>query len=327
MINIEKINQEFLNKLFDSNILPRVRINKSEKFSQEYSDEELAEIRRIIGQRLTVVGIDIYRYSRLPPEKQMFVPHLFDLIYDYSWDLITQNFNFLFQHYDAMYRSNREQLIKHSEFFLNTGDGGYQILETPIHAIIFILTIATILRLYNSDMFMRKLHAKIGNIEVRYVITVDDVYQYNCKCNKNFYGASIINNSRILSKDRLNRLIIDNNTYSWFLDRTIGIENLMSLGLLSIKDIPEFSNYDQTKIDEGNNALIQKENLGTVQEGIKSIDVQKIGRIKQKGDHLDIYNLHMQAVIHYRAFLQETEQTITVSVGNLNTSGIESEET
>ena len=262
----------------------------------------------------------------MQPEKQIFVPHLFDLIYDYSWHLITRNFAFLFQNYDAINRSNRNQLIKHNEFFINTGDGGYQILETPIHAIIFILTFATTLRLYNSDMFRRELHAKIGNIEVRYVITRDDLYRYNCKNNKNFYGASIINNSRILSKDRLNRLIIDNNTYNWFLNRTIGIENLMSLGLSNIKDIDEFSDYDHAKIDNENNALIPKENLGTVQEGIKSIDVQKIGKIKQKGDYLDIYNLHIQAVIHYRAFLQKQEKTITISVGNLNISGIVNEE-
>jgi len=95
MIEIEEIKQEFLNKIFSSNVLPRVRTNKNETFSEEYSEEELSEIKKIIGKKLTVVGIDIYRYSQFPSEKQMFVPHLFDLIYDHSWQIITQNFTFL----------------------------------------------------------------------------------------------------------------------------------------------------------------------------------------------------------------------------------------
>ena len=49
MINIKEIKQEYVNKLFSSNILPHVQLNRNEKFSEQYSDEELAEIKRIIG--------------------------------------------------------------------------------------------------------------------------------------------------------------------------------------------------------------------------------------------------------------------------------------
>lgn len=319
MDHIKEINRDLLDKLFESNVLPRVRVNRSEQYSNQYSEEEWLAINSIIGVKSTVVGIDIYRYSQFSPEKQMFVPHLFDLIYEHSWQLITQNFSFLFQHYDAVDRPREHKLyIKPKEYFISTGDGGYQILETPIHAVIYILIFATILRLYNSDYFMRKLHAKIGNIEVRYTITQDDIYKYR----NNFYGASIINNARILSKDRLNRLLIDRNTYDWFLNRTLGIENLMSLDLLEIMKIEEFSKYEDNTT-RGNNALITIDPTAMQKEGIKAIDVQKIGKIKSKESDLDIYNLHMQAVIHFFAFFQEKEKIITVSVGNLNTSGIE----
>ena len=319
MINIAELNQELLNELFSSNVLPRIRLTKQEEYSTEYTKEEKDRIQKFTEKKHTVVGIDIYQYSSFPTNKQIFIPHLFELIYNQTWDLITQNYSFIFQDYHKFGDLRNNEDIVPKEYFISTGDGGYQILETPIHAILFILTFATIVRLYNSDLFMRKLHAKIGNIELRYTITLDDLYKYR----KNFYGAAIINNSRILSKDKLNRLLIDKNAYEWFLTRTIGIENLMSLGLSDLKDIEEFASYTKNKMEDGNNALIQKENNKTDKEGIKAIDVQRIGKIKQKQTELEVYNLHIQAVIHYSHFLQSGGKIITVSVGNLNISGIE----
>lgn len=319
MINIAALNKKLLNELFSSNVLPRIRLKRQEGYPKEYTDEEKRRIQNLVEKKHTIVGIDIYQYSSFPTNKQIFIPHLFELIYNQTWDLITQNFSFIFQDYHKFGDLKNNEDIVPEDYFISTGDGGYQILETPIHAILFILTFATIVRLYNSDLFMRKLHAKIGNIELRYTITLDDLYKYR----KNFYGAAIINNSRILSKDKLNRLLIDQNTYDWFLDRIIGIENLMSLGLSDLQDIEEFALYKKEKIEDGNNALIQKEFDKTCKEGIKSIDVQKIGKIKQKQTELEVYNLHIQAVIYYTHFLQEGGKIITTSVGNLNISGIE----
>ncbi len=245
------------------------------------------------------------------------------MMYEHSWELIVQNYEFIFQKYikDKENGMDINRLaIKPKDFFISTGDGGYQIMETPIHAIIFVLTFATILRFYNSDLFMRKLHAKIGNIELRYAITLDDLYKYD----DNYYGSSIINNSRILSKDKLNRLLIDNNVYMWFLDVLTGIENLMSLSLEELSTIEPFLEYDKSKIEEGNNALIPKNNI-IQKEGIKTLDVQKIGKIKQKQSLIDVYNIHIQAIIDYINFFK-IKKTLTVSVGNLNTVGIENEE-
>lgn len=319
MINIVELNQELLNELFSSNVLPRIRLKKQEVYPKEYTDEEKGRIQKLVEKKHTVVGIDIYQYSSFPTNKQIFIPHLFELIYNQTWDIITQNFSFIFQDYHKFGDLRNNKDIVPEEYFISTGDGGYQILETPIHGILFILTFAIIVRLYNSDLFMRKLHAKIGDIELRYTITLNILYKYK----ENFYGAAIINNSRILSRDKLNRLLIDKNTYEWFLTRTIGIENLMSLGLSDLKDIEEFASYKKDKMEEGNNALIQKENNKTDKEGIKAVDVQRIGKITQKQTELEVYNLHIQAVIHYVGLFQREGKIITVSVGNLNISGIE----
>lgn len=317
MFSVKDISQDLLNRLFSSNVVPRIQLGHDEKFVPDYTAAESADIRQIIESKAVVVGIDIYRYSQFPSEKQMFIPHLYDLIYDESWHLIKQNYSFLFQEYGDVIDINPEQHIKHKAYFISMGDGGYQILPTPVHGIIFILTFATILRLYNADRFMRKLHAKIGNVEVRYAMTLDEVYRYR----GNFFGAGIINNARILGKDRMNRFLIDQNVHDWFLVRTLGIENLMSLPLEDLKNIQEFADYDDAKLNAGNNALILKRSDQVSKEGFKSIDVQKIGKVRQKQTLLDIYNLHMQALILYQSLFSQ-EAMVTVSVGNLNTMGV-----
>lgn len=179
---------------------------------------------------------------------------------------------------------------------------------------IFVLVFETILRLYNADLFMPKLHAKIGNIIIRYALTYDNVYKYK----NNFYGASIINNSRIMGKDQLNRFLLDDNSYKWFLSSIIGIENLMSIKLSDLTKLKEFTSYDLKKLETGKNALIHNDDTKIVREGIKSVDIQKIGTIKSKGTELEIYNLHLQAIIHYVSFFKESK-VFTISVGNLNT--------
>jgi hypothetical protein len=321
MFNVKDISQDLLNRLFSSNVRPRIQLLRDEEFKHDFTEAENSDIRQITESKAAVVGIDIYRYSQYRTEKQMFIPHLYDLIYDETWHLIKQNYSFLFQEYGDAIDLNRGQHIQHKAYFISTGDGGYQMLPTPVHGIIFILTFATILRLYNSDRFMRKLYAKIGSIEVRYAMTLDEIYRYR----ENFYGAGIINNARILGKDRLNRFLIDQNVHDWFLSRILGVENLMSLNLEDLKNIKEFADYDNTKLNSGNNALILNRREQMSKEGFKSIDVQKIGKVRQKETPLDIYNLHMQALIHYQNLFNQ-EEIVTVSVGNLNTVGIGNDE-
>ena len=297
-----------------------VQIAHDEVFPSEYSSEELAEIKTLSASRVTVVGIDIYHYSRFALEKQMFIPHLHELIYFHTWHLIKQNYDFLFQEYGPVMDREADRHINQAKHFIGTGDGGYQILPTPLHGIIYVLTFATILRLYNSDKFMRKLHARIGNIEVRYAITLDQLNRFR----ESFYGAAIINNARMLSKDRLDQLLIDHNVYNWFLDSMIGVENLLSIDLEDVQDYPDFSAYDKGKVASRNNALIKGSGSGFDEDGFRAVDVQKIGELHPKGTPIDVYNLHMQALIHYQNLFGH-ERIFNVSVGNLNTSGIDDE--
>jgi hypothetical protein len=158
---------------------------------------------------------------------------------------------------------------------------------------------------------------------VRYAITYDNIYKYNRNKTANFFGAGIINNARIMSKDKLNRFLIDDNTFKWFLTSITGIENLLSISLKDLTKLGEFSSYDIGKMEKGQNALIRVDNTTLSLEGIKSVDVQKIGTIREKESEIDIYNLHLQATIEYYPLFSKERRVFTISVGNLNTSGLD----
>ncbi len=319
-MKIPVIEQKMLNKLFSSNEVPHIQLLRHEEFPKKYDEEEKAEIAEITSRNFTVLGLDIYQYSLYQLDKQAFIPHLFDLLYEETWHLIQQNFYYIFQRYGKLHDLGKDNLIPRN-YYISTGDGGFQIFETPIHAIVFLVTFATILRFYNSDLFMRKIHAKIGNIDIRFAISLGNVYRYR----DNFFGAAIINNARLLARDKLNRLLIERNVYEWFLDRITGIENLMIIGLNDIAQIEEFCAYDAEYINDEHNALIHKDPDIVHREGITSVDILKIGEIRQKKTPLDVYNLHLQAVIKYQNF-GGIKKTASVSIGNLNISGINEKE-
>jgi len=309
MKDIKVLETDFLNALFSSNVIPRIRTDRNKVYPDNFTEEENKRIEELITDKHTVLGFDIYRYSQYERKKQPFLPHLLENIYDETWQLITQNFEYIFQKYNSI-----------TNF---SGDGCFQIFESPIHAVIYVLVFGTILQLYNSDLFMPKLHAKIGNMFVRYALTYDNIYRYNRNKKTNFFGAGIINNARILSKDKLNRFLIDDSTFKWFLTSIAGIENLMSISIKDLIKLSEFSSYDIEKMEKGQNALIRVDNKTLSLEGIKSVDVQKIGTIKEKKSEIDIYNLHLQATIEYSPFLSRQIRVFTISVGNLNTTGLD----
>ncbi len=319
-MKIPVIEKEMLNKLFSSNVVPHIQLLRDEEFPEIYNKEEKAEIDEITGKNFTILGLDIYQYSLYQLDKQAFIPHLFDLLYDEAWHLIQQNFYYIFQRYGRLH-DLAENNLNPRNYFISTGDGGFQIFETPIHAIVFLVTFATILRFYNSDLFMRKMHAKIGNIEIRFAISLGNVYSYR----DSFFGSAIINNARLLARDKLNRLLIDSNVYEWFLNRITGIENLMIIGLNDIAEIEEFRKYNAESIDDEHNALIHKDPDIVHREGITSVDILKIGEIRQKKTPRNVYNLHLQAVIKYQNF-GGVQKTVSVSIGNLNISGINEKE-
>jgi hypothetical protein len=319
VFTVTAVPDDLFNRLYASNIIPRVQLVREEIYPDVYTDAELAEIRSIVESKASVVGVDVYRYGDYPTEKQIVIPHLFEKLYSETWHLIRQNFSFLFQQYGEVMDLSPEKHVPYRKHFIDTGDGGFQILQTPLHGILFMTTLAMLVRFYNSDRFMRKLHAKLGNIELRYAMTHDDVYTYNDK----YYGAAIINNARILSKDALNRLLVDQNCIDWFLTAMLGIENLIIVGLNDLKSLPDFVSYDPSQIQGKQNALIPPDGESGAPEGVKAVHVQKIGQVRQKRSILEVHNVHIQAVVDYRIF--QIAERVTVSLGNLNPMGIRDE--
>lgn len=250
----------------------------------------------------TILGIDIYHYSQYKPLEQSLIPILYKLIYDKTTELCLSSSSYIFQHY-----RDAETFRK---LFINTGDGGFQIFDTPIHATAFAINFQMIVRYYNSYRYFPKLRKIIGPLSLRYAMTHDKIY----KLDQNYFGAAIINNARVLIKDSLNRFLLDENTYNWFLYKINGIENIQNVSIDQLKELSCFADYKS--IDGDNHIYVDSEGFDF--EKMISCDIQKIGDITAKKTNLTVYNLHLQ----YKGFLGNGKYKTVISLGNLNTSGI-----
>lgn len=271
--------------------------------------EELREYvnLRDIGRK-SVLGIDIYRYSLYGEFEQTLIPFLFKRFLQTATELCLRNHRFLFQHYTADDFKNN---------FISTGDGGFIIFDTPVHSLVFAINIAIILRTYNAFHFYPKLRKIIGGMSLRYAITYDKVYSFD----ENFFGRAIINNARILMKDTLNRCLIDQNVHTWFTVNIEGLENLQIITMRDIANIYDFQrDYDEEFLKEEDQIFVNDQ---TRRKGIINSDVLKIGKINLKDTELSIYNLHLQVSLKLSNDDDPNqEKVITISLGNLNTSGI-----
>lgn len=258
--------------------------------------------------RKAVLGIDIYRYGMLKHLEQTLIPSIFKIFFDKTIKLCLQSNEFIFQHYTTK---------RIEQAFINTGDGGFLILDSPMHALIFVINFEIVVRAYNSYHLFPRLRNIIGAISLRYAITYDTLFTFE----NNFYGSAIINNSRILEKDDLNRCLLDENTYNWFLTNIDGIENLQVYTIHDVANIFHFQDYDHKFINEGINEILGP--LSSRHKGIINCDILKIGQIMAKEMTLNIYNLHLQVSLNISSDAAvEKKRLITVSLGNLNTTGI-----
>ncbi|NWJ50082.1 MAG: hypothetical protein HXX14_04380 [Bacteroidetes bacterium] len=256
----------------------------------------------------SVLGIDIYQYSTYGEFEQTLIPFIFKSLFASTIDLCLKNHKYIFQEYDAK-RINRN--------FISTGDGGFLIFSTPLHALLFAANFALILRVYNAYHYFPKLRNIIGGMSVRYAITHDKIYSFE----NNFYGRAIINCARILQRDSLNRCLIDENVHRWFTLNMEGIENLQVISIEEIANIYYFQEFDQSFLTTSKDEIFGAES--TRRDGIINSDILKIGKIMSKETELSIYNLHLQISLRLRNDDDPTqEKLVTVSLGNLNTSGI-----
>ncbi len=276
------------------------------------SDDLKTELEKYVNTKSfnhkTVLGIDIYRYGMYQHMQQTLVPSLFKILFDKAILLCLENNQFVFQNY------TKEDI---ENAFISTGDGGFVIFDTPLHALLFAINFETLVRTYNAYHLFPKLRNIIGSISLRYAITKDTIYSFE----DNFYGSAIIINARILAKDSLNRCLIDQDTYDWFLINIDGIENLQVITIHEIANIYEFQDYDRKYIRQGENEILNTRI--SRYSGIINSDISKIGQIAAKDMDLNIYNLHLQVTLKASSTTnRKIKRTITVSLGNLNTAGI-----
>ncbi|MCK4568819.1 MAG: hypothetical protein KAT76_00930 [Bacteroidales bacterium] len=259
-------------------------------------------------KRVSVLGIDIYRYGLYKHLEQTMIPALFKILFEKTVRLCLEKNQFVFQNY------TKDKIEK---AFISTGDGGFLIFETPLHSLFFAINFEMMVRTFNAYHHYPKLRKVIGSISLRYAVTFDTIFYFE----NNYYGSAIINNARILEKDSLNRCLIDQRSYEWFLTNIDGIENLQTYTIHDIANIYEFTKYDKKFINKGENDIINTRMSRYT--GVINSDILRIGQIHSKEMLMNIFNLHLQVTLYaYADDKKESKRRITVSLGNLNTSGI-----
>ncbi len=305
---------------------------KGDNSEKEEFIKQLREFFKTKKEKKAVLGLDIYQYSKYKDEKQDLIPVILKEIIDSAF--------FHFKKYEQeSYNRNRNILND----FIDTGDGGYWFFDTPLDALIFSMYINVFVHAFNSFIIYPILREHIGIFTVRYAITYDDVYKLDGKS----YGTAIINNARIMSKDKLNRLLIDENSYDWFLKEINGVENIKNFvqvnqqknnRIITLKNhnhkITDQLDLLKTKYENSFVLGIHKENLQkeNVDLNMEFFDVitnvicQKLDQISVKEDSFKVYNLFIQ----YRLTINEDnitpeeyyDELLAVSLGNLNANGI-----
>jgi hypothetical protein len=261
---------------------------------------------------MAVLGIDVYRYSQLEAFEQSLVPFVLRLLYNEAWRLCRTDTDYFFPKCDEDEFDDR---------YIDTGDGGFLLFDTPIHALVFAVDFELMLRAFNSFRFYPRLRRALGTgISLRYAMTYGKVFSFR----SSYYGSSIITNARMLGKDHLNRFLIDQDTFDWFTAYTRGVENLPCVGLDDLQDLPGFEDYDRSLAAKGKKAFFPLKGGEKTESQWRDVDVLKLGDISAKDRMICVYGLH----IHYVATLvdgenPEKEAVFTVTLGNLNTSGIE----
>ncbi|EMJ97765.1 MULTISPECIES: hypothetical protein [unclassified Leptospira] len=254
----------------------------------------------------SVLGIDIVGYSQYSTERQLLIPILFHSIYSSTCEHLME--------YESLFFSEYKNIDDFRRDFIDTGDGGFQIFKDPIQSLIFSIYFQLNIKRYNSRGVMHGLRSFLGKVNLRYSVTYDDLY----KIDGNFYGSSIINCARILSKDRLDRFLMDENTYDWFDLNVHGIENFANLEKRDFKIIDHFKEYDLSKSTFLFPSSIEEEDPPFI-----SSDIQRIGNIRSKNTTLSIFSYHAQVMLFSGDQVDQGKfSKFTCTLGNLNLSGI-----
>lgn len=259
-----------------------------EALDEYFSDKEESK---------AVLGIDIYQYSKMPLECQRLIPTLFKFLRDISLG-ICHDEEFMF----AAHPKNG--------LYISTGDGGFEIFDTPLHAIVFAIHFQSVLVTFNGFLLHPRLRSMLGQISVRYALTYNTLFRQN----SNFFGPGIITNARILARDALNRFLVDANTVEWFQRYLYSLESLQTIRAADLRHVMHSANAMSPR---PRSLLFGRRG----RHNIESVDLQKVGFVSVKGADLDIYNLCVKTVMTLGS-AERKKPVRVVTVGNLNTSGI-----
>lgn len=300
-----KKNEAFkLIKLFNSKLMEKGDKNLV-KSEMKYDLDKIYDTK-------AVLGFDIYRYSQYERFEQTLIPHLFKTLYSQTIDSCLRHEPFFFQ------KTKRSDLEK---LFIDSGDGGFQIFDTPMHAIIFAIYFQSNIKRYNSGHITTiSVNNIIGEVNLRYSLTWDEVFFSE----KNFYGPAIINNARIMAKDKLNRFLLDSYAIKWFNNQINGLDTIQTINIKEdFINIPAFSEFDEVKKEKENASGSWSILCDSSWSGIISSDILHIGEIKSKLDTLNVYSVHIQAQLRTAGADKLSKlDKIVASLGNLNSSGI-----
>lgn len=248
-----------------------------------------------------VLGIDIFKYSQFEYSKQKLIPFIFSFLRKEAERSFTGGESFF---------SNRYKNNVLENDLIDTGDGGFFVFDEPIDAVVFLIHFNAYLHSFNSYHLYPKLRKYVGPLTIRYAITYESLYRIDSK----YYGPAIINNARIISKDKLNRFLIDDKTYEWFLLNVNGVENLPYVKKTDLKHLC---------INDDDPSTLNSVILGDGGYGqIRNVFCQKLEKIHVKDDDFDVYNLVIQSFL---TFFGETEQKhfpVVTTIGNMNCNGI-----
>jgi hypothetical protein len=264
-------------------VLDNVSTGKFSNFSRDNIKQEIKAI----------LGLDIYKYSDYDEDKQSLIPLIFDLLLDNAFQ------------YTCIAEKTLSKDIDIRNNFIPTGDGGFIIFQTPLHALVFNLYFFAVLHIFNSGHFFPRLSKYIGELNIRSTITYDNVFNYG----NNWYGKAIIKNSRILSRDKLNRFLIDEETYNYFMKKFNGIETLSIIKNTIFKKNMNIRDDFHSILFDGRNSNL-----------LRNIHIQKVEETWAKNTKLNIYNLEIQ--FHATSSLNGNEVSYIFTLGNTNVANI-----
>ena len=282
------------------NVLKQNVLDKLEK-NENIDRVEISNYLNTHIYQKAVLGFDIYRYSKYPQLEQALIPPLFKSLYETTIDNCITLEKFFFKDLNVSDFKNK---------FIDTGDGGFQIFDNPFQALIFAFYFQAGIVRYNSGHIASKdIFSIVGEINLRYSLTYDKIFFYN----KNYYGPAIINCARIMSRDKLNRFLIDNNVFSWFNKEFNSIENLQ---VIEPKEDFKYINFLKNDFNEENySSLI----FNLEKKTILNVNVLKIGEIISKSDIISIHSLHIQIRLTSDG---KDLRKYTITIGNMNSTGL-----